>query len=192
MKKRPLGNWIAIGIIATGLSVLAWGLWIPVKAVLAQQLLDLAWERLQNGVSDARPWPWADILPAFLLSLPGHDRTFVVLDNSSGEAMAFGPGHVRSSKQPGEAGVVVIGGHRNTDFSVLRELNIGDAISVEDIQGRQFSYSVKEIAVRHKNEVEIMIGVQSKLLVLATCFPFDEVIPGGPERFLVIAEQVSE
>ena len=88
MKKRPLGNWIAIGIIATGLSVLAWGLWIPVKAVLAQQLLDLAWERLQNGVSDARPWPWADILPAFLLSLPGHDRTFVVLDNSSGEAMA--------------------------------------------------------------------------------------------------------
>ena len=92
----------------------------------------------------------------------------------------------------GEAGVVVIGGHRNTDFSVLRELNIGDAISVEDIQGRQFAYSVKAIAVRHKNEVEIIIGVQSKLLVLATCFPFDEVIPGGPGRFLVTAEQVSE
>ena len=190
MKARTLSNWLALGIIAAGLSVLTWGLWIPAKAVLAQHLLDMAWERSQGGELDVRPWPWADILPAFRLSLPGHNRSFVVLNNSSGEALAFGPGHVRSSMQPGEAGVVVIGGHRDTHFSILRELKIGDAIFVEDIQRRQYAYAVKEIAVRHKDEVEIMVNERSQMVILATCFPFDDVVPGGPERFLVIAERV--
>ena len=189
MKTWPLEKWIAIGIIAIGLSVLAWGQWIPIKAALAQHLLDLAWERSQNGELNTRPWPWADIQPAFRLSLPDHDRSFVVLSNSSGEALAFGPGHVRSSTRPGNAGVVVIGGHRDTHFSILREMKIGDTITVESYQGRKFTYSVMEFAVRHKDKVEILVSERSRVLVLATCFPFDDVAPSGPERFLVIAQQ---
>lgn len=192
MKARLLRKWIASGIITVGISVLAWGLWIPVKAVLAQHLLERAWERSQSGEQDVRPWPWADILPAFRLSLPGHDRSFVVLNNSSGEALAFGPGHVRSSTHPGKSGVVVIGGHRDTHFSILREMKIGDTITVEDVQGRQFTYSVLEVAVRHKDKIEMMIGERSHVLILTTCYPFDDVVPGGSERFLVIAELESE
>jgi sortase A len=188
MKTRLLRKWIAPGIIAVGTCLLAWGLWIPVKAVVAQHLLDLAWERSQSGELDVRPWPWADILPAFRLSLPGHDRSFVVLNNSSGEALAFGPGHVSSSTQPDKSGVVVIGGHRDTHFSILREMKIGDTITLEDVQRRRFSYSVSEIAVRHKDEIEMKIGERSHVLILATCYPFDDVVPGGPDRFLVIAD----
>ncbi len=189
MKARLLKKWIAIGIISVGLSVLAWGLWIPTKAVVAQYLLNLAWDRSQKRELIARPWPWADILPAFRLSMPGHNRSFVVLNNSSGEALAFGPGHMNSSTRPGKAGVVVIGGHRDTHFSILREMKIGDKLTVEDVQRKQFSYSVSEIAVRHENDIEIMISERSHVLILATCYPFDDTVPGGPERFLVIAEQ---
>jgi len=189
MKARLLRKWIASGIIAVGISLLAWGLWIPVKAVVAQQLLDLAWERSQSGELDIRPWPWADILPAFRLSLPGHDRSFVVLNNSSGEALAFGPGHVSSSARPGNAGVVVIGGHRDTHFAILREMTIGDTITVENIQGTQFTYSVSEMSVRHKDEVEILVGERSHVLILTTCFPFEDLVSGSPERFLVVAKQ---
>ncbi len=189
MKARLLKKWIAIGIISVGLSVLAWGLWIPTKAVVAQHLLNLAWDRSQKRELIARPWPWADILPAFRLSMPGHNRSFVVLNNSSGEALAFGPGHMNSSTRPGKAGVVVIGGHRDTHFSILREMKIGDKLTVEDVQRRQFSYSVSDIAVRHEDDIEIMIGERSHVLILATCYPFDDVVPGGPERFLVIAER---
>jgi sortase A len=189
MKARLLRKWIASGIIAVGISLLAWGLWIPVKAVVAQQLLDLAWERSQSGELDVRPWPWADILPAFRLSLPGQDRSFVVLNNSSGEALAFGPGHVSSSARPGNAGVVVIGGHRDTHFAILREMTIGDTITVENIQGTQFTYSVSEMSVRHKDEVEILVGERSHVLILTTCFPFEDLVSGSPERFLVVAKQ---
>ncbi len=189
MKARLLRKWIASGIAAAGISLLAWGLWIPVKAVVAQHLLGLAWDRSLSDEIGARPWPWADILPAFRLSLPDHDRSFVVLNNSSGEALAFGPGHVRSSTQPGNSGVVVIGGHRDTHFSILREMKIGDMITVEDVQRRQYFYSVAEIAVRHKDEIEMKLGERSHVLILATCYPFDDVVPGGPERFLVIAER---
>jgi len=189
MKARLLRKWIASGVIAVGISLLAWGLWIPVKAVVAQQLLGLAWERSQSGELDVRPWPWADILPAFRLSLPGQDRSFVVLNNSSGEALAFGPGHVSSSARPGNAGVVVIGGHRDTHFAILREMTIGDTITVENIQGTQFTYSVSEMSVRHKDEVEILVGERSHVLILTTCFPFEDLVSGSPERFLVVAKQ---
>ena len=189
MKARSFERWIATGFIAVGLSVLVWGLWIPVKAVLAQHLLDLAWDRSQNGELYARPWPWADIQPAFRLSLPSQNKSFVVLSSSSGEAMAFGPGHVESSTQPGNAGVVVIGGHRDTHFSMLREMKIGDMITVEDVWRRRFSYAVSDIAVRHKDEIEILVGEQSHVLVLATCYPFEDVDLGGPERYLVVAER---
>ena len=155
---------------------------------MAQHLLNLAWDRSQKRELIARPWPWADILPAFRLSMPGHNRSFVVLNNSSGEALAFGPGHMNSSTRPGKAGVVVIGGHRDTHFSILREMKIRDKLTVEDVQRRQFSYSVSEIAVRHENDIEIMISERSHVLILATCYPFDDTVPGGPERFLVIAE----
>ena len=154
---------------------------------MAQHLLDLAWDRSQNvGV---RPWPWADVQPAFRLLLPDHDRSLMVLNNPSGEALAFGPGHVNSSRRPGNAGVVVIGGHRNTHFSILREMKIDDTIIIENIEGTQFTYSVSETSVRHKDEVEILVGERSHALILATCYPFEDLVPGGPERFLVVAKQ---
>ena len=132
---------------------------------------------------------WADVQPAFRLLLPDHNRSFVVLNNSSGEALAFGPGHVSSSARPGNAGVVVIGGHRDTHFAVLREMTIGDTITIEDVQGIQFAYSVSEISVRHKDEVEILVGERSHVLILTTCFPFEDLVSGSPERFLVVAKQ---
>jgi len=189
MKVRSHKTWIAPAIIVVGLGLLAWGLWIPVKAVVAQHLLDQAWDRSQNSELGVRPWPWADVQPAFRLSLPGHGRSFVILNNSSGEALAFGPGHVSSSSPPDEPGVMIIGGHRDTHFSILREMTIGDTIIIENIQGIKFTYLVSDIFVRHKDKVQIVVGEQSHILILATCFPFEDLVPGGPERFLLVAKQ---
>jgi sortase A len=183
---------LAVVIVAAGAGLLAWGLWIPAKAALAQHLLERAWQRAQQGERAARPWPWADFHPAFRLSLPDHGRSFVVLSDASGAALAFAPGHVPSSRQPGEPGITVVGGHRDTHFSVLRDMTAGDRITVQDLRGGTFTYRVSEIGVRRMDDARIATDGQSHILVLATCYPFDAVIPGGPERFLVVARQVTE
>lgn len=66
-----------------GLVLVAQGLWIPAKAVLAQVLLQYAWTQTvdaggPNGTDPAaihRPWPWADTWPVARLRAPAHDAT---------------------------------------------------------------------------------------------------------------------
>lgn len=39
------------------------GTWIPLKAMMAQELLNLAWAESQARQTTAQPWPWADTWP---------------------------------------------------------------------------------------------------------------------------------
>ena len=85
---------LALGIIllAAGLWQVGGGLWIFTKAVVAQELLELAWDRARKGESRPRPWPWADIWPAARLEAPRLGISRIVLEGASGSALAFGPG----------------------------------------------------------------------------------------------------
>ena len=58
---------------------LALGAWIPVKAALAQVLLEQAWRRTLAGEVRARPWPWADTWPVAALEVGG-ERLIVLAD----------------------------------------------------------------------------------------------------------------
>ena len=177
-------------VAAAGLVILAWGLWIPAKAFLAQHLMQAAWQRTIDGQVQQQPWPWADITPVLQLTLPNQHQSFIVLNNVSGEALAFGPGHVPTSGLPGVAGITVVGGHRDTHFSVLREIEPGDPVIVETSDSQQFRYAVRETAVRDYDDVQMNLREGQHVLILATCYPFDAMVPGGPERFIVIADPI--
>ena len=181
-------RYAALVLVATGLGLLAWGLWIPAKAVLAQHLLEVAWQRTQAGEQHVKPWPWADIAPAWRLTLPEHARSYVVLQDVSGEAMAFGPGHVPNTVTPGEPGIAVIGGHRDTHFAILESMYPGQHILIEDSQGNILTFTVREVTTRNVADASLVHNGHSAILVLVTCYPFDAVLPGGPLRYLVIAE----
>ena len=100
---------------------MAQGLYIPAKAVVAQQLLQLAWERAQDGARAARSWPWADTPPVARLIVPELDIDQIVLEGASGRTLAFGPGVLPGSVPPGDAGHIVISGHRDTHFRFLAD-----------------------------------------------------------------------
>jgi len=86
---------------AAGVILLGQGAWIQAKAVLAQILLERAFaETLATG-RDAKPWSWADTWPVARVEAPRLGRSAIVLHGSSGQALAFGPGHVdRASPAP--------------------------------------------------------------------------------------------
>ena len=102
--------------------------WIHAKAALAQVLLERAWAHSDHGRRTQRPWPWADIAPLARLSVPRLKRNLIVLDDASGQALAFGPGWTPGSARPGTPGLAVISAHRDTQFSFLKALRLPQVI----------------------------------------------------------------
>lgn len=177
---------VALLLLATGVAFAGRGLWIPAKAVLAQGLLAGAWERAAAGEARPRPWPWADTWPVARLTLPGRPP-LVVLAGASGRTLAFGPGHVDGSGAPGGSGNVVVAGHRDTHFRVLAGLVAGDELVLEAPGGGPRRYRVVETAVVDHRDTRPLLPAASRL-TLVTCWPFDAVRPGGPLRWVVVAE----
>ena len=174
-------------LAAAGLLLAARGLWIPAKAALAQVLLAGAWERAAAGEARPRPWPWADTWPVARLTLPGRPP-LVVLAGASGRTLAFAPGHVDGSAAPGERGNVVVAGHRDTHFRALAGLAVGDELVLEAPGGAPRRYRVTETAVVDHRDTRPLLPAAGPRLTLITCWPFDAVRPGGPLRWVVVAE----
>ena len=104
--------------------------WIPIKAEVAQVLLQRAWSKSVDGHAQTRPWPWADTWPVARLTATSHDVDLIVLAGGSGRTLAFGPGHLGASALPGEIGNMVIAGHRDTHFAFLQEVRRGDRLGI--------------------------------------------------------------
>ncbi len=167
-------------------ALLVFGLWIPAKAVVAQELLELAWAQSQAGRAEVRPWPWADTWPVAKLTLPELDESMIVLAGSHGESLAFGPGAMTERVDGSEP--VVIAGHRDTHFRKLQYLEPGSEIRLQDRQGHWHSYQVTGVRVVDSRTGRIDTGSMSPdTLLLVTCYPFDSLTAGGPLRYVVEA-----
>lgn len=174
---------------------LAAGLWqighagyIHAKARLAQLLIARAWAQTQAGEVNVKPWPWADTWPVAHLTAPAQGVDLYVLAGAEGRSLAFGPGHVYGTPLPGEAGNSVIGGHRDTHFAFLEQLERGDELDVDTPHGEHARYRVTGGEVVHKDDLDVLAQpAEGAYLTLVTCYPFDAVRPGGPLRYAVTA-----
>ncbi len=160
---------------------------IHAKALLAQHLLERAWQRTVAGEAEVRPWGWADTWPVARLRVERLDVDQVVLAGASGSSLAFGPGHLDGTALPGDAGNAVVGGHRDTHFRFLRQLEAGDEILVSDVAGSVHRYRVTTTRVVDSRESGVSARAARPTLTLVTCYPFDAVVPGGNQRYVVTA-----
>jgi len=178
-----------IGITAlVSTALLMAGFWIPLKAQVAQVLLDKAWAETQSRQMPTRPWPWADTWPVARLELPEQGQSLIVLAGDSGESLAFGPGHLSQSSLPGEKGPVVLAGHRDTHFRSLADLRRGHPLRLQDQRRQWHDYEV--ISFRVVNSDQELLDLNAfapDRLVLITCYPFNSVNAGGPLRYVVEA-----
>ncbi len=172
------------------------GLYLWGKAQLAQYLLERAWQQTRQdgraGINSTyAPWPWADSRPLVKLSMPRLNQEFIVLAGSSGRNLAFAPAHVSGSALPGEVGVSVIGGHRDTHFASLRYLKMGDRLTLSKANGRVQRFRVTGFQVVDSRRTELLLEADRPVLALVACYPFDAISAGGPLRYLVFAEPES-
>ncbi|MGO4711126.1 class GN sortase [Bradyrhizobium sp. 2TAF24] len=169
-----------------GLALVGNGLWIHAKALLAQVLLERAFATTVATGQVTRPWPWADTWPVARLTVPRLGASVIVLAGSSGQALAFGPGHVERTPDAGERGVAVYAAHRDTHFAFLRDVRPGDVIVVTRGDGRVFRYHADAATVVRFDATGIDPLASGYALALSTCWPFDAVAP-GPLRYLLHA-----
>ncbi len=165
--------------------------YIHAKAILAQVLLETAWDKTVHGQQEVKPWPWADTWPISRLDVPGLGVDRIVLAGASGSSLAFGPGHLFGSSLPGQKGNTVIAGHRDTQFRFLKDIQRGEIIQLQSLTGETIKYEVSETIIVDEKQAEYLANTSENTLTLITCYPFDAIRPGGPLRYLVIAKQQS-
>ncbi len=185
-----LRGWIVSCLLCLGFWQLGQGAYIPAKAWLAQELMQRAWIRGTSGVEHPVPWPWADTWPVGRLVAKSGDVDLIVLAGGSGRTLAFGPGHLSASSLPGEFGNTVIIGHRDTHFSFLRDVEVGELLVIETVAGEKHLYEIFGIEVVDSRRGSLVLDTDTSMLSLVTCYPFDAIDPGGPMRYVVTAKML--
>src|ERR1700760_3152796 len=176
----------ALILALAGLVLFGQGVYIHAKALLAQLLLQRAFATTIATGHVTKPWSWADTWPVARIEIKRLHASVIVLAGSSGQALAFGPGHVELTPDAGERGVAVYSAHRDTHFRFLKDVIVGDEIDVTRRDGRTFRYRVDGSSVVRFDASGIDPITDRSELVLSTCWPLDAATP-GPLRYLVHA-----
>lgn len=192
---RPTNTYSLLALLLTlmGFQQLGSAALIKAKAHLAPLLIDSAWEKtLVSGGLPHKPWPWADTWPVARLEVPEHQVDLYVLWGAAGNSLAFGPGYETASAKPGDAGVTAIGGHRDTHFQFLQDVQTNTLLSLQLPSGNRKAYQVSDIRIVD-TDVERYLPLESRgsELLLVTCYPFEALRPGGSLRYVVSARPVA-
>lgn len=184
MRARRLSAGAALASLAGAALLFGQAGLIEAKARLAPVLLERAFARTLEGEANAKPWPWADMTAIARLSAPDAGRSWIVVSEAGGEALAFSPAHMAATPAPGERGVSVIAAHRDTHFAGLGALQPGDAVEVTRADGTiaRFTMTGSQIVRHDASGIHPHDGGAPRL-ALVTCWPFDAVTP-GPWRYV--------
>ena len=191
MNKGLLGRWKKTALSLAALACLAAGAqaaWIPVKAEVAQWLIERSWDEALAGRAAPPPWPWADTRPAAALGAPAQGVRLVVLEGASERNLAFGPVFGNGTARGRD---MVISGHRDTHFRFLEGLAVGDRFSIERAGG-VLAYEVVHATVVDSRHNGMLVEPGIDRVRLVTCWPFDSPRAGGPLRYVVTALPAAE
>jgi len=99
-----------------------------------------------------------------------------------------GVGHFTQSVLPGEEDNCVLSGHRDTVFSGLGKMKLGDQLIVQTSAGT-FTYEVSGIRIVDKDDRTVIVPTDHAVLTLTTCYPFI-FFGDAPQRYIISADIV--
>jgi sortase A len=128
--------------------------------------------------------------PLAALSVPRIELSAVVLHGSDAQTLRRGPGHLEHTALPGDAGNMVIAGHRDSFFRKLRHIRPGDDVYLDAPRGT-YHYRVTWVRIVNPHEIDVLRATNDAVLTLITCYPF-WALGSAPDRFVVRAVRVSQ
>ena len=113
-------------------------------------------------------------------------KTFELKSGVDEKTLEKNIGWMESSSAPGEAGVCVVMGHRNTQFRILKDVALSDVICVVDAGGNAYDYTVTGGEILEDGAELLFPATEEKLLMLITCYPF-YYSGHAPHKYVVTA-----
>lgn len=130
-----------------------------------------------------------DVFAEITIKTDKRNGSYAVMPDVYENTLRHNIGWLPSSSMPGEDGICVFMGHRDTDFRILQYLNTGDEIIVEQ-QSIKFFYNVYKIEIVNSDS-ELRFDVLSdSSLVLVTCYPF-YYWGHAPKKFVVYSKNAN-
>ena len=177
--------------LALGLLTLGYSAYVVVDARAYQAYEQSKFEAmLEKGTGSpqlsATPLVEGDVIGE--IQVPRLHLKAIVVQGDSHTILRRAVGHIPETALPGTPGNVALAGHRDTFFRPLRNIKLGDTITLKTSNG-DFQYLVESTQIVPSANVEVLSATPLPTLTLITCFPFD-YIGAAPNRFVVRARQV--
>jgi LPXTG-site transpeptidase (sortase) family protein len=122
------------------------------------------------------------------MKIPRIGLESIVVQGESARILQRAVGHLAETAMPGEPGNVALAGHRDGFFRPLKDIQVGDAISLGTLGG-EFVYRVESTEVVWPSDVRVLQATGENTLTLVTCYPF-YYVGSAPKRFIVRARQI--
>jgi LPXTG-site transpeptidase (sortase) family protein len=117
-----------------------------------------------------------------------------VLNGDDDKSLSLGAGLIPGTSMIGGNGNTVIAGHRDIAFRALRNIQAGDIVRIESIEGnhdaKTYSYRVERTRIVDPDDVSVLASDGQPRLTMITCYPF-YYTGDAPKRYIVDARLVN-
>lgn len=124
------------------------------------------------------------------ITIPALKETLPIYQGTQNAQLKKGIGHYEQSVLPGVTDNSVLSGHRDSVFSQLSRLKIGESLTVETAAGK-FTYKISKFRIVGADDRTVIVPTKTAVLTLTTCYPF-HYIGSAPKRFIVSADLVTQ
>lgn len=115
------------------------------------------------------------------------EQKFEVRNDVEAQTLRESIGWLPGSMLPPERGPCVLMGHRNTQFRILEQIEIGETLIFAVGEGARYTYKVSDIQILENDAALRFYATDSSKLVLVTCYPF-YYSGNAPQKYVVTAE----
>ncbi|MFA5918885.1 MAG: class D sortase [Candidatus Nanopelagicaceae bacterium] len=160
---------------------------LPAFAPLVKDVTPVTTTSMSNAVS-YRPYPKVgDVIGK--ITLPALKTTLPIIEGTGDKELKRGVGHFIGSVLPGEEDNSVLAGHRDSVFSQLGKLILGDLVVIRT-QAGEFTYQVVRFRIVNADDRTVIVPTPTAILTLSTCYPF-RFIGNAPKRYIVSAKLIA-
>jgi sortase A len=122
------------------------------------------------------------------IEVPRLNLRAIIAEGTDARTLRRAVGHLAGTPLPGEAGNVVLAGHRDTFFRALKDIREDDVVRITTPRGR-FEYVVEATAVVEPTRTDVLDATARPSVTLVTCYPFF-LVGDAPDRFVVRARLI--
>jgi sortase A len=156
-----------------------------VSVAEAQQVDMSTWSR--ERITQYRAALHSAGIPEAVLRIPSLNLVVPVFEGTSEENLNRGAGRIEGTAHIGESGNVGIAAHRDGFFRVLKDVRVGQSLTLERLDGTE-TYRIVAMTIVEPSDVSVLAATDKHAITLVTCYPF-YYVGSAPQRFIVRAEK---